>query len=64
VSTLRSAVVASADAERAIAEAVADARDDGMSWLAIGVVLGLSGEAARKRYGPMVVAGPPSRREA
>lgn len=33
-----------------IAEAVTNARQAGVSWSAIGGMLGTSGEAARKRY--------------
>lgn len=40
-----------ADAERELAEAVAEARADGHSWAAIGAMVGTSGEAARQRYG-------------
>jgi hypothetical protein len=36
--------------ERRIAETVATARETGVSWSAIGGMLGTSGEAARKRY--------------
>ncbi|HXH57370.1 hypothetical protein [Iamia sp.] len=56
VAVLRSATLASAHADRALAETVAAARSDGLSWLAIGVVLGVSGEAARKRYGTAVTS--------
>ena len=38
--------------ERRLAEAVTRARTGGASWSAIGGMLGASGEAARKRYGP------------
>jgi hypothetical protein len=54
VTALRAAVVASARADQRVAAEVAAARADGMSWLAIGVVLGTSGEAARKRFGQVV----------
>jgi hypothetical protein len=50
VAALRAAVVASARADERVATEVAAARADGMSWLAIGIVLGTSGEAARKRF--------------
>jgi hypothetical protein len=46
------AVLARADAEAALAEAIAQARQAGASWASIGTVLGTSGEAARQRYGP------------
>jgi hypothetical protein len=48
---LRSAVVSRSDAERAIKDAVDDARQHGYSWAFIGSLLGTSGEAARQRYG-------------
>lgn len=54
VSALRAVVVASARADERVAAEVAEARADGMSWLAIGIVLGTSGEAARKRFGQAV----------
>lgn len=54
VAALRRAVVSSARADQAVADAVAAARRDGMSWTAVGIVLGTSGEAARKRYGSTV----------
>jgi len=37
--------------EEMIAETVPDARDLGVSWFQIGVSLGTTGEAARRRYG-------------
>ncbi len=48
---LRDAVLARSNAERSIREAVEAARSDGLSWAAIGSMLGTSGEAARQRYG-------------
>lgn len=48
---LRDAVLARSDAERSIRGAVDTARADGLSWAAIGSMLGTSGEAARQRYG-------------
>jgi len=45
------AVQARANAERAIVEAIDEARLQGISWAAIGAYLGTSGEAARQRYG-------------
>jgi FAD/FMN-containing dehydrogenase len=48
---IRDAVTQRAASERRIAEAVALARQAGVSWSAIGGMLGTSGEAARKRYG-------------
>ena len=47
---IREAVTERATSERRIAEAVASAREAGVSWSAIGSMLGTSGEAARKRY--------------
>lgn len=48
---IREAVTERAASERRIAEAVVGARKAGVSWSAIGGMLGTSGEAARKRYG-------------
>ncbi len=48
---LRAAVLARAQADRAVAAAVSAARDAGQSWAAIGSMLGTSGEAARQRFG-------------
>jgi len=48
---LRTAVVARSDAERAIKNAVEQARSHGYSWAFIGKIIGTSGEAARQRYG-------------
>ena len=48
---IRDAVTERAATERRIAETVAAARKAGVSWSAIGGMLGTSGEAARKRYG-------------
>ena len=47
---IREAVIERAATERRVAEAVASAREAGVSWSAIGSMLGTSGEAARKRY--------------
>ena len=47
---IRKAVTERAATERCVAEAVANAREAGVSWSAIGSMLGTSGEAARKRY--------------
>jgi len=49
--SLREAVVSRSDAERAIKEAVVQARTRGYSWAFIGKIIGTSGEAARQRYG-------------
>jgi hypothetical protein len=51
VANLRSATVARARAEQALADAVHAARASGLSFGAIGLVVGTSGEAVRKRYG-------------
>lgn len=48
---LRRAVVSRSHAERAIVEAVEQARAHGYSWSFIGKIIGTSGEAARQRYG-------------
>ena len=48
---LRDAVTERAATERRIADAITEARQAGVSWSAIGGMLGTSGEAARKRYG-------------
>lgn len=48
---IRDAVTERAATERRVAETVAAAREAGVSWSAIGGMLGTSGEAARKRYG-------------
>ncbi|MBA3250557.1 MAG: hypothetical protein H0T66_09705 [Geodermatophilaceae bacterium] len=47
---IRDAVTGRAANERRVAETVATAREAGVSWSAIGAMLGTSGEAARKRY--------------
>ena len=39
-----------AEAESRLAEAVASARDQGLSWENVGALVGTSGEAARQRY--------------
>ena len=52
--TLRLAAVRRAAADRAVLDAVADARQHRVSWAAIGGLLGTSGEAARQRYGELV----------
>ena len=47
---LGDAVTARAATERRIADTITTARKAGVSWSAIGAMLGTSGEAARKRY--------------
>lgn len=54
VARLRHAVQERSDAERHVLEAVKTAREAGLSWSAIGAVVGTSGEAARQRYGNLV----------
>ena len=54
VAALRSAVMERSQAERHLFEAVSHARESGMTWAAIGLLLGTSGEAARQRYGGKV----------
>jgi len=49
---IRDDVTERAATERRLAEAVTAARTAGASWSAMGGMLGNSGEAARKRYGP------------
>lgn len=48
---LRTAVAEQSAAQRHMQEAVRQARNSGMSWAAIGSLVGTSGEAARQRYG-------------
>jgi hypothetical protein len=50
VALLRASVAERAEAERHIVDAVRHAREAGLSWSAIGGVVGTSGEAARQRY--------------
>lgn len=50
VAALRESVLARADAERRVHDAVDEARRSGLSWAAIGALLGTTGEAARQRY--------------
>ena len=47
---LRLAALARAQAERKLAEAVVEAREDGVSWSKIGKALGTSTQAAQTRY--------------
>lgn len=54
VAALRSAVRERSDAERHVLDAVRGARQAGLSWSAIGALVGTSGEAARQRYGRRV----------
>lgn len=50
VRLLRAAVQERSQAERHLIEAIAAARESGMSWASIGTLVGTSGEAARQRY--------------
>ncbi|MGL5823809.1 MAG: hypothetical protein ACRCYU_03060 [Nocardioides sp.] len=50
VTLLRHAVQERSDAERHVLEAIAKAREAGMSWALIGAFVGTTGEAARQRY--------------
>lgn len=50
VTLLRSAVAERSAAERHMLDAVRAAREAGLSWVAIGNLVGTSGEAARQRY--------------
>lgn len=50
VALLRSAVHERSEAEKHMIEAIRAARESGMSWSAIGALVGTSGEAARQRY--------------
>ena len=54
VSTLRGAVQERSDAERHMIDAIRLARESGMSWSAIGLFVGTTGEAARQRYSDKV----------
>jgi hypothetical protein len=51
---LQRAVVARAHSEQQLLDAVVHARHAGMSWNAIGMILGTSAQAAQQRYGDMV----------
>jgi hypothetical protein len=52
VTAVRLAALRRAEAERALADAIAVARRQGhTSWKVIGELVGTSGEAARQRYG-------------
>lgn len=54
VAMLRAAVTERSEAERHLLDAVRQARKLGMSWAAIGSLVGTSGEAARQRYASKV----------
>ncbi len=53
---LQRAVIARAASERQVIDAVTRARAAGVPWSRIGVLLGTSAQAARKRYAPVVEA--------
>ena len=53
IARLRKAVLARAEGEQAVADAVHDARVDGMAWSSIGLILGTTGQSARERYGAL-----------
>jgi hypothetical protein len=52
-SALRAAVLRRSIAEGEVGQAVLTARAAGMSWAAVGLAVGTSGEAARQRYGKL-----------
>ena len=54
VTPLRNAVRERSDAERHMIDAIRIARESGMSWSAIGLFVGTTGEAARQRYSDKV----------
>jgi hypothetical protein len=54
VALLRAAVQERSQAERHLIDAIRTARDAGMSWSAIGALVGTSGEAARQKYSARV----------
>ncbi len=54
VTALRTAVAERSTAERHLIDAVRTARQSGMSWAAIGALVGTSGEAARQRFTTLV----------
>ncbi|UNX54535.1 hypothetical protein MF406_16865 [Georgenia sp. TF02-10] len=51
---LRAAVQERSAAERRMIEAIRTAREAGLSWSAIGALVGTTGEAVRQRYGTRV----------
>ena len=50
VTLLRNAIRDRSEAERHLIEAIRSGRESGMSWSAIGALVGTSGEAARQKY--------------
>ena len=63
-SKLAHAAMRRAAAERDLRKVVVSARGEGISWAEIGKILGVSGEAARKRYGKAVGEEAPTEAEA
>lgn len=61
VGALRQAVAERSQAERHLLEAVGVAREKGLSWASVGVLVGTTGEAARQRYSGKVALHPASR---
>ena len=51
---LQRSVVARARSEQQLLDAVVHARGAGMSWHAVGAILGTSAQAAQQRYGALV----------
>lgn len=58
---IAAALAAVAAAENAVTEAVAAARKNGRTWGDVAMVLGVTSQAARKRYGDPAVAVPEHR---
>ena len=54
LTALRDAIAEQAQAERHVLDAIRGARVAGMSWAAIGNMVGITGEDARQRYQPLV----------
>ena len=57
LTALRDAIAEQAQAERHVLDAIRGARVAGMSWAAIGNMVGITGEDARQRYQPLVAWG-------
>lgn len=53
---LSAAVVAHAEAERQLVDHIVAARKHGLSWSMIGAASGMSGEAVRQKYGPLLAS--------
>jgi hypothetical protein len=54
VQALRAAAIERSTAEQHLVDAVRQARTAGLSWSAIGTLVGTTGEAARQRYSSRV----------